>query len=406
MSLHLSGSAGRVMESPTVLHLIPGLGIGGAERSLAEMLPAFAAAGISSSVVCFFEREGIQELVQAAGFDVRCLRARSWWGRFRELRALLRAERPDILHTVLFEADVIGRLAAGGTGVLMLTSLVSTSYEPVRLQDPNVRRSRLAAARIVDGWTARHLGTHFHAITPAVKESAARRLKLCPERITVIERGRDARRLGDPTPERRARARFDLGLEDWDSLVLTVGRQEFAKGHRFLVEAFARISDEVPGARLVVAGPEGHASGELENAVTRHGVQDRVRLLGGRSDVPELMAAADLFVFPSLYEGLGGALIEAMALGLPVVASDIPAIRGIVEDGRSALLAPPASPEALAAAVVRLLKDPERRASFGRRGREIFETRFTLQRSTQRMIELYRSLVADRAMNEGQVVPR
>ena len=108
------------------------------------------------------------------------------------------------------------------------------------------------------------------------------------------------------------------------------------------------------------------------------------------------MAAADLFVFPSLYEGLGCALIEAMALRLPIVASDIPVLHEVVEKGQNALLVQPASPVKLARAIETLLNDEDRTSEFGRRSREIFEERFTLEQSTQRMIELYHKIAASK----------
>ena len=120
-----------------------------------------------------------------------------------------------------------------------------------------------------------------------------------------------------------------------------------------------------------------------------------MRFLGHRDDAPEVLAAADVFVFPSLYEGLGGALIEAMALGLPIVASDLPAIREVVEPGSNALLVEPGSPADLADAIVALADDPERRRRMGARSRAIFEDRFTLERSARRMLDLFERVATD-----------
>ena len=121
-----------------------------------------------------------------------------------------------------------------------------------------------------------------------------------------------------------------------------------------------------------------------------------IRSYGYREDVPDLLAAADVFVFPSIFEGLGGALIEAMALGLPIVASDLAAVREVVEEGRNAVLVPSSSPRALADALDALLDDRRRAAAFGARSREIFIERFTADRSTRRMIELYRGVALHR----------
>jgi glycosyltransferase involved in cell wall biosynthesis len=118
-----------------------------------------------------------------------------------------------------------------------------------------------------------------------------------------------------------------------------------------------------------------------------------VRFLGHRKDVPEVLAAGDVFVFPSLYEGFGGALLEAMALGLPIVASDIPAVREVVDDGANAILVPPGDAPALASAIDGLLDDTGRRQAFGARGRTMFCERFVLDRVAEQMLAFYAATV-------------
>lgn len=184
-----------------------------------------------------------------------------------------------------------------------------------------------------------------------------------------------------------------LGLADDEEVLVSVGRQEFQKGQRHLLEAFARIARQRPRAKLLLVGRSGNASADLARLRTELGLENRACFLGHRDDVPEVLAGADLFVFPSLYEGQGGALVEAMALGLPIVATRIPSTREVVEEEENALLVPIESPGQLASAIDHLLEDPVRRTAFGERSMVIFHERFTLQRSAERMIELYRSLV-------------
>ena len=373
-----------------VAFIINGLGTGGAERSLFEMLPFFTRAGVEPTVVCLVRQdEGVLASTRELGVDVRMLKGHGWLSRARELHSLVQGIRPDLLHTTIFEADVLGRIAAVRTGTPVLTSLVNTTYDPVRLQDPNIRRWRLGVVKGVDGWTARHLTTHFHAITEAVKDAAVRDLRVKARDVTVVPRGRDAARLGEPSKDRRAKARSLLDLNADDVVVATVGRQEFQKGQWHLLEATASLIQLNPSFRLLIAGRRGNASQKLEDVIRTSGLNGEVRFLGHRDDAPEILAAADVFVFPSLYEGLGGALIEAMALGLPVVASDLPAIREVVEAGRSAVLVPPGSSQALAAAVGVLMADPQLRRTMGERGRQIFRERFTLERSATSMLELF-----------------
>jgi glycosyltransferase involved in cell wall biosynthesis len=225
-----------------------------------------------------------------------------------------------------------------------------------------------------------------------VKAHAVEKLHIQEERITVVERGRDPARLGRPSRERRERARRSLGLTDDDEVVVTLGREEYQKGQRYLLEAVAAVAARRPQLVGLLAGKAGSESERLRAWHAGSGLGDRFRFLGHRDDAPELLAAADLFVLPSLFEGFSGVLIEAMALGLPIVASDIPAIREVVEPGRNAVLVDPASSEALVTGIESLLDSRVQRQAYGERGRSIFEERFTLERSTSRMVELYRRL--------------
>jgi glycosyltransferase involved in cell wall biosynthesis len=372
--------------------LIDGLGTGGAERSLAEMLPYLTSVGVDPVVVCFFRRaEGVEEEVRAS-WDVRYVDERHLVGRVRSIRRIIRSERPDLIHTTLPMASLVGRLAATG-GPPVLTTLVSTSYGSARLGDPHVRRSQLRLVRAIDGVTARRLTDHFHAISHAVERHAVEALRIPPERITVIHRGRDEERLGRPSPDRRAAARAKLGLEDDDEVLVHLGRQEFPKGHVHLLAAVDRLASTRPSLTLLAAGRRGGSSADVAaaHAHMRHG--DRVRFLGHREDAPDVLAAGDVFVLPSLWEGLGCSLLEAMALGLPIVASDIPAVREVVDEGHNAVLVAPGDAIGLASAIDELLEDRERRTAFGERSRRIFEDRFTLSPQVEQIVRLYDQVV-------------
>jgi glycosyltransferase involved in cell wall biosynthesis len=383
-----------------VLFVIDGLGTGGAERSLSEMLPGVVAGGLTPIVACLHHRkEGVEQAV-ANKFDVRFISSSVLPAQVRLLRRIIASERPDLVHTVLFASHVAGRIAAIG-GPPVLSSLVNTQYAKDRLDDPSVHKWALNLVRIIDGWTARHLTTHFHALTGAVKAHAVDVLGVPADRVTVIPRGRDPARLGHPGHDRRSKVRHALGLNGDDEVLLNVGRQEHQKGQSYLLTAFAQIVPRRPRAVLLIAGREGSASAGLVRRLDDLGLRGRVKFLGYRDDLPDVLAAADLFLFPSLFEGLGGALIEAMAMGLPVVGSDLAAIREVVEVGRSALLVPPRDPGAMADAIDHLLSHPKLLAEFGARGMSIFQERFTLASSTALMLELYRDLVPPAESTQG-----
>jgi glycosyltransferase involved in cell wall biosynthesis len=377
------------------LYLIESLGTGGTERSLVELLGPLERLGVEPTVATLAPGGQLEGEVRAAGVPLIAADASHLPSSIYALARTIRRVRPDVLHTSLFQADTRGRIAAVGSGVLVVGSLVNASYEPVRLLDPNIRRERLEGARLVDGWTGRHLCNHFHAVSHAVKASAVRRLHLPPDSITVVERGRDPERLGQPGLERRQRARKMLGLDPDAEVIVSVGRHEFQKDHECLVAAMARLLGR---DRLValIAGRTGNTTNSIEAAVAAAGVGDRVRILGHRPDVPDVLAAADILVSTSRFEGMPGAVIEGMALGLPIVASRIPPVLEVVQAGANAELFTPGDSEGLARAVSALLDDHARRAEMGRRSREIFCQRFTLPASAERMAGLYHELLAGR----------
>jgi glycosyltransferase involved in cell wall biosynthesis len=385
-----------------VITVINSLAESGAERSLAELVPLLEDGGVDVKLLCLHRRPEIGEGGAITnGHDVQFAEQNDWLGRVRELRRMIAQTRPDLIHTTLFESNVTGRFGARGTGVPVLTSLVNTPYEPIRLEDPNITAWKLRVVKGIDGWTARRYTRHFHAITHAVAAAAERDLRIRECDITVVERGRDLGRLGEPGTERRARARSSLALGANEVVLATVGRQEYQKGQWHLLEAMVSLASTHPQARLLVAGRRGNASNRLDAVMQAPSLNGVIRLLGHREDAPEILAASDIFVFPSLFEGLGGALIEAMALGLPVVASDLPAIREVVEPGRNAVLVPPGSSSALSRALVAMIDDAPRRRAMGERSRQIFLERFTIERSAAKMLSLFERVAAD-----GRVVSR
>ena len=278
----------------------------------------------------------------------------------------------------------------------MLTSLVGTTYSPPAPLSGNGMRPRFV--RAVDAWTARHLNTGFHAISHAVANDAAASLRIAEGSITVIPRGRARVRLGWPSPDRSARVRRGLTVPEDAELVMSVGRQEERKGHVTLVEAWAEVAEARPRGHLVIAGRSGLASPAIARALDELPTEarQRVHLVGHTDDVGGLLSAADVFVFPSQHEGLGGALLEALAMSLPVVASDLPAFREFLVPGENAILVPPRCARAFAEATAQLLTDEPLRSRMGAANLELFEQRFQLDTVAQQTERLYRDTVAIR----------
>jgi glycosyltransferase involved in cell wall biosynthesis len=172
--------------------------------------------------------------------------------------------------------------------------------------------------------------------------------------------------------------------------VLTVARLESQKDHATLIEAVPRV----PDARFVLVG-EGGERRALESRARALGVSDRVRFLGLRGDIADLLAISDVFVLPSLYEGLPLSILEAMAAGKPVVASSIPGIDEVVVDGETGLLVPPRDPAALAASIRLLLTDSDLRVRLGDAGRERVHGTFSLERMVEGVVAVYQEALAE-----------
>jgi glycosyltransferase involved in cell wall biosynthesis len=380
-----------------VLHVINALGMGGgAEHSLATMLPRLRDRGVHSSVVCMIPREGgLQASLREQGFQVDVLPARTWGGRVRAMRRAIRAASPDLIHATLLTSCLVTRAAAVGLGVPQVNSLVNTTYDPVRTTQLGIRRWKLGLLRIADGVSARRLADHFHAISHAVRQEAVEVLGIDPKRVTVIPRGRSAESLGERSAERRRAARQRLGLGEDVPVLLNVGRQDHQKAQDQLIRAFARLRSERPDAVLLIAGREGAATPGIRRALEETGVGDAVRLLGHRSDVADLYVASDVFVFPSLFEGLGCSLIEAMALATPIIGSDAEAVSEVLGGGEYGILVPRGDDAGLALAMARLLADPQLRQDLARRGHERYREVYDLERVTDSMLEMYRAVLSD-----------
>jgi glycosyltransferase involved in cell wall biosynthesis len=371
-----------------VLYVIDSLVPGGAERSLVDLAPGLVRAGVRLEVAYLHDRPGLQDRLAAAGAELACLDGpggRIGW--IRRTRRLVAERRPDLIHTTLFEADVAGRTASILTRVPVVSSLVNPEYGPEQFADPRLSSWKLRAAQAVDVATARRV-RRFHAVSEEVARVMATRLFVPRPRIDVVPRGRDPVLLGERGPERRQRVRAALGIDPGTSMVLAVARHEHQKGLDVLLDSLPAIVATGRPIHLLVAGREGDLTPRLRELTERHALKDVVTLLGTRSDVPDLLCAADVFAFPTRWEGLPGTVLEAMALEAPIVATDIPPVREAVGEG-CALLVPVESPRAFADAVIALLESPDAATERARRARARFLERFTIDRSVAGMLAFY-----------------
>ena len=365
-----------------VVYVIDSLAGGGAERSLVEMVPPLVESGVDLTIAVLHDRDGFRDEALAGGARVVTVGGRRVAGRVAPLRALLSHLRPDLVHTTLFDADVAGRIAARSVGVVVTGSLVNLHYGPESRQ-PGVSPFKQRAVQALDATTAR-LAPRLHAVSSAVADVMAPRLRYPRERIDVIPRGRDPERLGRRTAERRLAARASLGVGPDERLVLAIGRLEHQKGFDRLLAAMPAVVGALPRATLRIAGKDGRESEPLRSAADAHGLDPDAVFLGERSDVADLLCAADLFVLASRREGMPGALIEAMALETPILTSDLPVARELLGDG--VRVVPEGAP--WADAIVAALDAPSDTVA----ARHAFEERFTVRASARALADFWSSL--------------
>jgi glycosyltransferase involved in cell wall biosynthesis len=345
-----------------VLWLIKGLGAGGAERLVLHSAQRRDRNVVDPRVAYLLRHKSalLPELEQA-DIAASCLGARASWDPrwIVGLRRLCRAERFDVVHSHSPITTIGARIALRSLPRRVRPRLVTTEH--------NVWDSHATATRRADAATAR--GDEIHlAVSEAVRDSMPERLRA---KTRVIQYGVDVEAVQAAAPGREA-GRRALGVGPDEVLIGTVANLRATKGYPDLLVAAAKVlangSPNASDVRFVALG-QGPMEQELREQAARLGLGDRFRFLGYRPDAVEVMAAFDIFCLPSLHEGLPVALMEALVLGIPVVATDVGGTGEIVTDGRDAVLVPPGDPERLAAALIALVGDPERRRRIGAAGR-------------------------------------
>lgn len=230
------------------------------------------------------------------------------------------------------------------------------------------------------------------AVSKEVYQAEVQRSGIDPKKVTMIPSGVQVQRFIDPDPASTEQLREAWGIQPRTHLIGTVGRFVPPKGHTYLLDAIVRLQSQFPDVKTLVVG-DGALLRPMEEKAQALGLSDAVVFTGIRRDVPEILALLDVFVLPSLWEGLPIALLEAMAAGLPVVATRVGGVPEVVEDGVTGLLVPPRDPDALAEAITRLLRDPDLRCKMGQAGRERVESEFSVEKMVRKTETLYEEVL-------------
>lgn len=294
------------------------------------------------------------------------------WGCVRGLREVFQRRGASLVHSHEFTMAVYGGVAAGINGLPHVITMHGNRNF--------ARRWRRRAAL---GWAVRR-SRAVAAVSGALAAALTEALRLKPGRVQVVPNGVELRP-GDAAP-----VRSELRLGPEEPLILAVGNLYQVKGHMVLLQAAALLHRRRPELawRVAIAG-RGKEEAGLRQFVESQGLGGRVQLLGYRQDVPDLLAAASLWVMPSLSEGMPLALLEAMLGGKAIVASAVGAIPDVLADGKAGVLVPPGDAGALAAAMERLLLEPDRRKSLAAAAREQADPAYRLETMVGAYQKLY-----------------
>jgi glycosyltransferase involved in cell wall biosynthesis len=368
--------AGSVSDLPHVVHVIDELPPDGAERLIVDLLQS-RSGRFRYTVLCIVRGGPMVQELERMGIPVVVLRRRPGidLGTLPALIKWLRRNDVAVVHTHLYAADTYGRVAAKLAGIRVQ---FSTRHNTVAWTG--------FGRRMLAGLLAR-LSTRVIACGDQVGRVMQERESIGGQRLVVIPNGINLRRFDNAD---RHALRRELAIGDDTVLLGVVGRLHAQKGHSDLLNALAALPASVSQYRCVIVG-----SGPLEQALrlqcARLDLAARVQFLGQRDDIPNVLAALDIFVMPSRWEGLPMALLEAMSLGCAVIATSVGEIPGVISDGSNGRLVAPQNTRQLGEALQQLLQDPAMRRQMGESARRTVTESFSAEKTARAYENLYES---------------
>ncbi len=370
------------MKKLKVIHLVEDMKIGGAERVIADVAEGLDRNRYDVRVWCITRGGDTADELTEKGIAVKILGISSYHNPLKilKLKRLLREAAPDIVHTHGYFASVIGRLSAQKAGVPVILTHVHSTYWDYKKRHVLMERK---------------LSRFTHKIiccSKAVENFVRDFEKIGNEKTAVIYNGVEEERFCQRENTLSIRAEF--GIDENAPIIGTVSSLTPPKGHEYLVQAASLVKEEFPSAKFLIVG-DGPLRTKLEDLAKNLNIHPDILFTGTRKDVPKILSVMDVFVLPSSFrEGLGIAIIEAMAAEKPVVATDIGGIPEAVQQGKTGFLVPPGDPGALAQAVIELLRNPEKAREMGKKGHIRFKEKFTRKHMLSEIDALYQSLTS------------
>lgn len=367
-----------------VAHVIFRLAVGGLENGVVNIVNNMENHAYRHAIVCMDKSSSFEERIKSTRVGVHEIHKKPGrdWGASMRLYKLFRKLRPSIVHT-----RNIGALDAILPAIAARVPVRIHGEHGLDIWDLNVKKLKY---QLIRRFHAPFIN-HFIAVSRQLDDYLRERVGIKSNRITRISNGVDQDRFSPPRNKAESRRRLSAAIKEETIVVGTVGRLEAVKDPLNLLRAVAHACSKEPTLQsklqLVFVG-DGSLKDELHSQAAHFGLSENVLLTGARDDVPEVLRAFDVFVSPSLAEGSSNTILEAMASGLPVVATDVGDNSNLVAEGESGRIVPRADPEALAAALSDYLRSPQKMRSDGVNARLAIEQNFSISR----MVSDYRSV--------------
>jgi len=384
-----------------VMQIVSNLQIGGAQEVVRTLVENLSELGCTS-VVCTFRDGSLRTEIENLGIPVEILPERSYSALAvpfflmevlqlrQELVRLVEKYEIDVIQTHLlrsFDFLVLSLRVKNGPKVFWTfhNSLFDLREDHLARNKWLLKPKRFShhllyslGSRWVDGLVA---------VSGDVKKSILKTIKGVPaEKISVILNSVDVTRYGKNF--NRIALRSKLGFGETEHLMAMVATFKRQKGHKVLVDAAATLIPDFPHLHFLFVG-DGELIDELRNQVRELNLEQNIHFLGMRNDIPEILVASDSFVLPSLWEGLPMALIEAMASGLPVIATDVSGTRQVLESGKTGIMVEPGDAQVLAYSIMELLNNPEQAQVMGKTARKKMETMFSAKKQAEEYLTLF-----------------
>jgi glycosyltransferase involved in cell wall biosynthesis len=377
-----------------ILFLGSQMTVGGAQRVLLDQAAWFYENGCQVTAAFFYDKEDLQARWDTAYpfavIDLKAyhrkanplVNAYSILAGAVRLWRLLTREKFDIIETFTPDSNLFGIMIAW---LARVPVRVATHHGHIE-GAPGWRKW-------AHGWLVnRGFAQQMVAVSDQVRRIAIDEERMAPERVTVIPNGIQPVVMPQDPGYVRKRLEEELNLKPDDFIYLSVGRVTRQKGHTYLLDAIPGVLTRFPENTVFLIAGEGHLRRKLEEKAIDMGIADVAHFLGTRSDIPDLLSIADVFVLPSLWEGLPLALLEAMSVGLPVIATRVEGVESVITDGENGYLIPPEDVSALTAALLRARGSHAEAQRFGARNRDVVEQVFTIERMCLSYQDLFQSI--------------